>query len=592
MDTRIFGNKSRSPASGDALIRQAFRTLLPVQILSFATPTLTSILTGILIGNYLPPDALVALGFVVPFNAFLAALATIVSSGARVICGRLIGRGELKQLDSAFTSSVAALTVLGAVITLLMLFFSAPVAGLLGATGSSAAATAEYLRGLAVGIIPMLIIPCLMVFLQMENESSFALISTVVLAVCSLVFGLINLKLFDGDIYGMGIASSLSQFVSCAFIAVHIARSDKLVGLDLRSIKRKLLIDMLKFGAPAAFASILYPLRNAVLNVVALKYGGPDAVASLAILCTAAAPFDAVNVGFGAVVLMFASVIIGERDSELLKSLFRVSIRIGIVIAVIKVIVFAVFSKYLALLFGAAPEILGQTVLLLVLYTICMPLNIITVTFASIYQNLGKLRYMNILYIFSCFVIPIGFSYCFGSLLGVWLSYGVAEAITVIILVAVPCIKNGKFTLDIKQLLMLDKGFESGEKLSLSVHSVEDAIGCSESIRSFCLKNGIDSRRSMLCSLCAEEMAVNVVTHGFTKTKKRDLGVEIFLLLDDGRINLRIMDNAPHFEPAEKLKYTDNDDPCKNIGIRMVTKIAEEMDYHSTFNMNSLRMRL
>lgn len=57
-----------------------------------------------------------------------------------------------------------------------------------------------------------------------------------------------------------------------------------------------------------------------------------------------------------------------------------------------------------------------------------------------------------------------------------------------------------------------------------------------------------------------------------------------------GEIFMRIRDNAPQFDPFKKLEmYRENeDDPAKNIGIRMVSKIAREMKYQTTLEMNVL----
>lgn len=595
MNTAIPLSLHRHGDDSEALVRQVFKTLMPIQVLSAATPTLTSILTGILIGNYLPPEALVALGFVVPLNSLLGALSAIVSSGARILCGRYIGRGEIKKLDYAFAASMISLVALGVVLTLVMLFMPSSLASLLGAEGTAVAATAEYIRGLGIGIIPLLVVPCLMVFLQMEDDSVYALLATVVLAVCSLLFGIINLRLFDGSIFGMGIASSVSQFVTLIFLGVHIARSKTLMKFDMKGVSMKLVRRMVVIGFPAAFCMILYSLRNMALNTFALRFGGDTSVAALAILNSVAGPFDAVNVGFGAVVLMFGSVIVGERNNELLKALFKTSLKLGIIICGIKGIVFAALSKPFAILFGAEGALVGEATLLLALYATTMPLNAITQTFVATYQNLGKLRYINVLYIFSCIVFPLCCSMLLGPVFGstgVWLCFGISEFLAVTVLFTVPWIKLRRISLDPQRLLMLEEKGSDAPKLSIPISTLSEAIGSSEAVVEFCKANGVDSRRCMLSGLCCEEMAVNVVTHGFKKSSKKDLAVEIFALIEDGGVTLRIMDNAVRFDPAEKLKYTDPDDPCKNIGIRMVSKIADDMEYRSTFGMNVLRIKL
>lgn len=595
MRTAIIGGSHLRDGDNEALVRHVFRTLMPIQVLSAATPTLTSILNGLLIGNYLPPEALVALGFVVPLNALLGALPFIVSSGARILCGRFIGRGEIKKIDYAYTASMIWLCVVGALLTLAMVFASTPIALLIGAKGTATAATAEYISGIGIGILPMLITPCLMVFLQMEDESGYAFLASLVLAAGSLIFGVANLRLFGATIYGMGIASSLSQYVTMLFLVIHITRSDKLMGIDFSGVNFALIREITVIGFPAAFCMILYALRNATLNTVALKIGGDTAVAALAILSSVSGPLDAVNVGFGAVVLMFGSVIVGERNNELLKVFFKSSMRIGIIICGIKGILCCVFSRWMAVIFGAEGGLIEMTMLLIILYSTTMPLNAMTQVFVAMYQNLGKLRYINTLYVFNCYVFPIGIALLASKVMGlagVWMCFGVAEAFTVTLMFVIPRLKNRNSKYDAATLLMLGDESSDAPKLSIPIKTVDDAIGSSKAVMDFCVNSGVDKRRSMLSGLCCEEMAVNIVTHGFKKAKKKALSVEIFVLIEDGVVNLRIMDNSVHFDPHDKLKLEYPDDPCKNIGIRMVSKIADEMEYRSTFGMNVLRIKL
>ena len=588
-------NELSGKKSNEALVRQVFRTLLPIQILAAATPTLTSLLNGILIGNYLPQEAMVALGFVAPMTLLVSAFGAIISGGARILCGRYIGRGETKKLDYAFTASLLILAILGVVLTAVGLLASTRLALIFGAAGDTTAATAEYIRGIALGIIPTLMFSCLVVFLQMENESGFSLIATLVLAVSVLLYGLINLKFLGASIFGMGAASSLAQLTALVFVAVHIARSKKLMRLDAKGIDRSMVKDLCTLGFPAAFAMILYSLRNTLLNTIGLKIGGAEAVAALAILGLAAGPFDAINVGFGSVVSMFGSIIIGERDEKLLHGMYRGSLKIGLAIGLIKCAVMIVLARPMVILFGAEGTLIGTSAVLFMCYTLCVPFNIVTQVFVGIFQNLGKLRYMNVVYLFSAFIFPVATAFGLGNLIGeigIWLCYGIAEILTVVIFYAVPMIKSRSLKPSFTRLILLDESFTRVPGYSITVNALENAVNSSEKVTAFCLENGIDSRRAKLCGLCAEELAVNIVTHGFTKTKRKSLSAEIFVNVHEGKIDMRIMDNAPRFDPAVKLGYPDPDDPCKNIGLRIVARIADDMEYRSTFGMNVLRVKL
>lgn len=577
------------------IITQMFRALLPAQILSLMTNSLSSIINGLLVGNFLEPEAMVALGFVVPMSMLLCGLSTIISGGARVLCGRCKGRGDVKGLDCTFSVSVAMSVILGGVLTVAALCFSVPLARLFGAAGDTTAATATYIRGLAFGFIPSIMIPSLMVFLQTGNESNYAFYSAVVLAVCSLVFSFVAITAFELGVFGMGIASSLSQYVAMLFLLRRFRKNKALMKFDFAGIKNDLIRLTVKLGSPAALSMILYSMRNVMLNSIGLRFGGTVSVSALAILNSVGGVFDAFNTGVGAVALMLASVFVGERDFESLRLLLRSTLKIGLLLAAAKVAVIAVFGKGIVLMFGAEGDIVDEAFGLLLCYGLNMPVNILMQTLIPPYQSLGRVKYLNVIYIFAAFVIPVGFCLLACPIIGtkaIWLCYFVADFLCLVILTVHSMRKRGHFPRSAEDWLVIEDDFSDGVKLNISVRSIEEIINISEKIIDFCRKNGVRAKESMFCGLCMEEMAVNIVEHGFPKSKRKDNEIDLFMSIDDDGINMRIRDNAKEFDPHVKLQNPDPDDPCRNVGIRLVSKLASEMNYQSCFGMNVLTIKL
>ena len=95
----------------------------------------------------------------------------------------------------------------------------------------------------------------------------------------------------------------------------------------------------------------------------------------------------------------------------------------------------------------------------------------------------------------------------------------------------------------------------------------------------------------MMAGLCMEEMVGNVVEHGFIKDNKEN-SVDVFAYVENDEVSLRLRDNCVPFDPNTRKDIYDPEDPCKNVGIRMVSKIAKEMNYNSTFGMNVLTIKL
>ena len=98
-------------------------------------------------------------------------------------------------------------------------------------------------------------------------------------------------------------------------------------------------------------------------------------------------------------------------------------------------------------------------------------------------------------------------------------------------------------------------------------------------------------RRAYLASLSMEEMAGNIVEHGFKKDNKRH-SVDIRIVHKDDDVILRIKDDCVPFDPGERQKLTEGEDITKNIGIRMIFRIAADINYRNILGMNVLTIRV
>ena len=173
----------------------------------------------------------------------------------------------------------------------------------------------------------------------------------------------------------------------------------------------------------------------------------------------------------------------------------------------------------------------------------------------------------------------------------IWSLYYLAEIVTLLCFYINACIRKKGLAKNMDDILYLDSDFDTANKYSISIDKIAEVISVSKQIQGFCLENGIDKKRSMLSGLCMEEMAANIVEHGFNMDKKEHT-IDVFACVENDEVFLRLRDNCVPFDPHSQLEIYSEDDPAKNIGIKMVSKIAKEMNYQTTFGMNVLMIRL
>jgi hypothetical protein len=55
---------------------------------------------------------------------------------------------------------------------------------------------------------------------------------------------------------------------------------------------------------------------------------------------------------------------------------------------------------------------------------------------------------------------------------------------------------------------------------------------------------------------------------------------------------LRIKDDCVPFDPGERIRIANSEDPAANIGIKMVFKIAESVQYQNILGMNVVTIKI
>ena len=134
-------------------------------------------------------------------------------------------------------------------------------------------------------------------------------------------------------------------------------------------------------------------------------------------------------------------------------------------------------------------------------------------------------------------------------------------------------------------------GISPSEKLDMTVNRMEELLDISREVKKICRDRGLNEKRSYYASLFLEEMAGNVIEHGFTKDKKKHTA-DIRVIHKKEEVLLRIKDDCIPFDPAERKDIIDPEDPTKNIGIRMVYSMAEKIEYRNIPGLNILTIHI
>jgi anti-sigma regulatory factor (Ser/Thr protein kinase) len=176
---------------------------------------------------------------------------------------------------------------------------------------------------------------------------------------------------------------------------------------------------------------------------------------------------------------------------------------------------------------------------------------------------------------------------------GVYWANVVNGIVTTVIIIGYAWIRNRRFPKNMAELMVIPEefGVRLEDRLDITVRSMEEVVCVSRQVQNFCQEKGIDDRRSYFAALMVEEMTGNIVSHGFRKDRKSH-SADLRIACKNQGLILRIKDDCIPFDPNERRKMVDPDDITKNIGIRMVFSLTQDIQYQNILGMNALTIRL
>jgi anti-sigma regulatory factor (Ser/Thr protein kinase) len=139
--------------------------------------------------------------------------------------------------------------------------------------------------------------------------------------------------------------------------------------------------------------------------------------------------------------------------------------------------------------------------------------------------------------------------------------------------------------------LLLDNArIEHSRVIDFSVKNTLEAVNAaSENISAFCRENRIPQKQTMYISLAIEEMVLMINEHSLRKDRILYTDLRV-MIIQEGLIIMRIRNSGKYFNPVEYY-YENKDKEAgfeKTLGIMMILKMAQQVEYRETFGVNNL----
>ena len=581
------------------MITKLLFRLLPIQILLAAVGAVNGIVSSYFATNYVGVDAMSAVGLYSPVNMLITSLSYILVSGSVILCGEYLGKNRRDEMQGVFSLTLSLSVAVGFLFTILYVFL-----GLFNLTGFMTNDPVvrplfnQYLLGQAAGLIPLLLGNCFASFLSLENKWKLTFTASLIYIAVNLLLNYIFVCLLRLEAIGLALASSLGMWVFMAVQARYFFSGKSAFRFSLSNVAWRETGSIIQIGLPGSLTYVYQTARGLIVNNLLELYVGLVGVSAFAAADNLMRIFWAIPTGMIAVSRMQMSVSSGEEDRQTLTDVMRVMFSRFIPVMCMICAGIMLCAVPLTKLFFRDPaeQVYWMTVHGLRILPLCMPFSIICMHFTCYGQISSKQLLVHLLSILDGVICVAGFTALLIRALGidsVYIANVLNGVVTTLTILFYSWIRKKHFPRNMDELMVIpdDFGAPEDERMDLSITGIEEVVSIAEKVQSFCLDRGADERRSLLAGLAMEEMAGNIIEHGFTKdTKQHSVDIRVVHKGDD--YILRIKDDCIPFDPGERLKIAGGDDVTKNIGIRMVFKIARDVQYQNVLGLNVLTIRV
>ena len=580
------------------MISKLMFRLLPIQILLAAVGAVNGLVSSYFANNYVGVETMSAVGLYSTINMLITALSTMLIAGSAILCGKYLGQNAREKLQNVFSVTLFAAVTIGGIFSLFFI-----LAGVFDLTGFFTKDPVvrplfnRYLLGQSIGVIPLMVGNQLPAFLAMENRGKRTLAATLSYIAVNILLNILFVKTLHMEAFGLALATGIGLWVFLLIQLSYFLRGKSHLKLFSGKLRLKEGLEIVRVGCVGALADGYKTLRFLTVNWLLQAYIGTVGVSAYATADSLLRLFWAIPAGMVTVSRLLIGVSVGEEDRQTLTDVMRTMLKRFVPLMAAVALLLILGAEPLTRIFYRDPAqpVYMMTVWGLRLIPLCMPLSVICNHFVCYGQASGKTGLVQTLSLQDGVLGVAAFSALLIGVLGirgVYLSSLCNGIVTMLIIIGYAWLKNRKRPRKLEDLMVIPASFGASEdeRIDVSVKDIGEVVSVAEQVQRFCTERGIDEKRSLLAGLCMEEMAGNIVQHGFTKDEK-DHGIDIRVVHKEDRVILRLKDDCVPFDPMERQGLEDPEDVMKNIGIRMVLKTAEDVSYQNILGLNVLTMK-
>lgn len=563
------------------LVNKAFRTYLVATVLASMALSLGVVIDGVIVGNFLGPDALSAINLTSPIIQLLSAVTTLINVGGATLAAIYIGRRKTEEASKIFTVSLTVSFIAGIIFSVVGAVFVDDIVAVLCTDASLAPLVKDYVFVVLMSSLLYVLLPGICVFVRTDSNPKLATLALVSANIVNLSLDVVFIKFMGLGVGSSALATALGYVVGICILALHLRKKERIFRFKFSGFNH--LGSILLMGAPVALASALMTVRLFGMNSIVLHYLGANGVSVMAV-CLNLMMIASMFIGGTAQTMQpVGGVLQGAEDFKGVKMVIKAATKVLITCLAVLVALIIFFPELFASFFGLSdPALLSFADPALRIFALSLPVYGINYMLMIIYQIGGHKKLASavssaqalMVVIVALLLVPLDNDL-------VWASFVIGELIVLsgTLIAAFIIHKRQNLTPITLQKTVTD----NAAVLDVSMNGSGNEMGTMMAeLHAFLVANKLAPRTISRIELCSEELILNVLEHGLQSSADHYLDVNVKLSPEE--VILTIKDDGPIFDP---LEYDG-----EGKGLLLVKGLCSSVSYSRTMNQNVVTIKI
>ena len=480
------------------MVRLIFKRLLLVQLVVSSIAVLGNTIDSLIVARMLGTNAIAACGLLNPFAILTAAISAVISSGTQIVCSRSVGAGKPAHASRQLGIAFAASTAFSAVIVALGYLFMDQFCLLLGASPDTQLFldTKAYAYGLLASCIPSTPIALTMFTCVSNGDMKRCRISGVSIVCLNIAFSLASILIFNGGLFGVGLATTISTYLSFFYLLGHFRNKKASLKPTFSGLSWKDFKQIIFVGSPRAAHKVCTFLLIFLFNNLLLDFYSHEYVAAYSVVRNIYGITSFTTSALLYCTSLVTSMFFGEEDRRALHDTVREFVRLGLIMGITGFVIMLVFGRLIALLFlDPGTNIYEIACRGLAIISAALPLCALAASLHAYFIGTGHQGWGTALNIISVLVLTPIAGFAFMPLLGplfVYAAIPTGYLLDILVIGGFVALKKRRNPLRTSSYLFVPEGFgvQSEQELCLEVRNPDDLARSKAQFERFCQSVG------------------------------------------------------------------------------------------------------